>query len=121
LAAPELVTDQFEKRDDRLRLQKALEELPTMHRRILTSHFIDGLSIRDIARHERVPVGTVLSRIHKGKQLLRDAWEARLTAHPEIKGLETSAPTSAVRQAFQRHDHMDEQRFRFPESPVLDR
>jgi hypothetical protein len=37
---------------------------------------VDGLSIREIARHERVPLRTLLSRIFKGKQLLREAWAA---------------------------------------------
>ncbi|GEM_PF-2173258 len=75
LAAPELVTDELERRDDHFRLQKALGQLPSKHRRALTAHFVEGLSVREIARRERVPFGTVLSRIHKGKQLLREAWE----------------------------------------------
>lgn len=75
IAAPELVTDELEKQDERFWLQKALDQLPAKHRRALVGHFVDGLSIRDIARQERVPDGTVLSRIHTGKQLLRDAWE----------------------------------------------
>jgi DNA-directed RNA polymerase specialized sigma24 family protein len=35
VVAPELVTDELEKRDDRYRLQKALERLPAKHRRAL--------------------------------------------------------------------------------------
>jgi RNA polymerase sigma factor (sigma-70 family) len=76
IAAPELVTDEFERQDERFWLQKALDQLPAKHRRALVSHFVDGLSIRDIARQERVPDGTVLSRIHTGKRLLREAWES---------------------------------------------
>jgi RNA polymerase sigma-70 factor (ECF subfamily) len=87
VAAPELVTDSLEKRDDRLQLQKALERLPGKHRRALAAHFVDGLSIREIALRERVPIGTVLSRIHKGKELLRAAWE------------EAMAPTTALETA----------------------
>jgi RNA polymerase sigma factor (sigma-70 family) len=76
IAAPELVTDELERQDERFWLQKALDQLPAKHRRALVGHFVDGLSIRDIARQERVPDGTVLSRIHTGKQLLREAWDA---------------------------------------------
>jgi hypothetical protein len=65
----------LEQQDDRLRLEAALDRLPEMYRRALVAHFIDGLSIREIACGERVPVGTILSRIHKGKQLVREAWE----------------------------------------------
>ena len=39
-----------------------------------------ALSIRDIARRESVPEGTVLSRIFTGKQLLRQAWDAPASA-----------------------------------------
>jgi RNA polymerase sigma factor (sigma-70 family) len=76
IALPELVTDELERQDERFWLQKAMDQLPGKHRRALVGHFVDGLSIRDIARQERVPDGTVLSRIHTGKQLLREAWEA---------------------------------------------
>ena len=79
LAAPELVTDELERQDDRLRLQNALARLPDEHRRALTAHFVEGLSTREIARREGVPQGTVLSRIFTAKQLLRRAWEAPLS------------------------------------------
>ena len=90
----------WKKRDDRFRLQKALERLPIKHRRALIAHFIDGLSIREIARRERVPLGTVLSRIFSGKQLLRHAWGAPLTAlHAEVISRETPSPKPEERQA----------------------
>ncbi len=76
VAAPELVTDELEKQEDRDRVKRALAQLPSKSRRALVAHFVEGLSIREVARHERVPLGTVLSRIHRGKQMLRDAWEA---------------------------------------------
>lgn len=75
LVTPELVTDELEKHDDRLRLGQALAQLPDKNRRVLTAHSIEGLSIREIAHREHLPFGTVLSRIHTGKQLLRQAWE----------------------------------------------
>jgi len=76
LPVPGLVTDELEKRDDRLRLEEALAQLPDKQRRALIAHFIEGLSVREIAQREHVPIGTVLSRIHGGKQLFRDAWGA---------------------------------------------
>src|SRR5581483_2541546 len=77
-AAPELVTDELEKRDDRSRLHQALAQVPLRSRRALIEHFVEGRSVREVAQRLQVPVGTVLSRIHKGKQLLREAWEAGL-------------------------------------------
>jgi RNA polymerase sigma factor (sigma-70 family) len=82
LVAPELVTDELEKREDLLRLRKAMDRLPVKYRRALMAHFVEGLPVREIARRERVPLGTSLSRIHTAKQLLRHAWEAPLTATP---------------------------------------
>jgi RNA polymerase sigma factor (sigma-70 family) len=76
IPATELVADSLEKQEERLRVQNALGRLPTKFRRALTAHFIDGLSVREISHRERVPLGTVLSRIFTAKQLLRQAWES---------------------------------------------
>ena len=74
IASAELVTDAVENQDARHRLYATLELLPAMYRRVLVAHFLDEHSVREIARRERIPVGTALSRIHTGKQLLREAW-----------------------------------------------
>jgi RNA polymerase sigma-70 factor (ECF subfamily) len=89
---PELVTDELEKREDHYHLQQALATLPINPRRALVAHFVEGLSIRDIARRERVPEGTVLSRIFTGKQLLREAWDA-LIAGPAAKATALESPS----------------------------
>lgn len=75
IPAPGLITDQLEKREDQRRVHSALEQIPPIHRRVLSQHFIDELPIRAIADGEKVPCGTVLSRMSTGKQLLRDALE----------------------------------------------
>ena len=75
IPAPQLVADELEKREDQVRLQNAVDLLPILYRRTLAAHFIDGLSIQEIASRHHVPPGTVLSRIFKGKQLLRGALE----------------------------------------------
>ena len=59
-----------------LQMRKALRTIPAIYRRVLTDHFIRGYSVREIARRERVPVGTVLSRIFSAKRILRQAWES---------------------------------------------
>jgi RNA polymerase sigma-70 factor (ECF subfamily) len=75
-AMPDRVADELERQDDRLRLQKALYRLPARHRRVLLSHFVEGLSIKQIAQRGSVPLGTVLSRMFTAKQLLRHAWQS---------------------------------------------
>ena len=78
LADAELPTDRLEKQDETVRLRKALNQLPDKPRRALVAHFVEGLSVQQIARRERVPLGTALGRIHRAKQLLREAWSASL-------------------------------------------
>jgi RNA polymerase sigma-70 factor (ECF subfamily) len=75
-----IATDQLDEASERSeqsrRLRSALSRLPEKFRRPLIDHFVRGYSVRRIARRERVPCGTVLSRIFKAKRLLRAAWEA---------------------------------------------
>jgi RNA polymerase sigma-70 factor (ECF subfamily) len=59
-----------------LAMRKALREIPALYRRVLVDHFIQGRSVKQIARRDRVPVGTVLSRIFTAKRILRQAWQA---------------------------------------------
>jgi len=55
------------------RLRTALRQLPTIYRNVLKDRVIRGYSVNQVARHRRIPLGTVLSRIFKAKQLLRHA------------------------------------------------
>lgn len=76
LAAADRVADVAERADQLMHIRTRLKGLPRNHRRVLVSRFVDGLSTREIARLEDVPVGTVLSRIFNAKRLLRRALEA---------------------------------------------
>lgn len=64
----------LEQAERRARLTAALNRLPALYRRILIDHFVAGVPVKQIARLYGVPVGTVLTRIFRGKQLLRKAW-----------------------------------------------
>ena len=57
-------------------LKQALSQVPKRYRRPLVQHFITGRLVKQIACTERVPLGTVLSRLFKAKRLLRRAWNA---------------------------------------------
>ncbi len=54
-------------------VQKALLELPVEFREAVVLCDIVGLSYDEIARAVAVPVGTVRSRIHRGRKLLRES------------------------------------------------
>jgi RNA polymerase sigma-70 factor (ECF subfamily) len=56
-------------------LQKALARLPTTYRSAIALCDIEGLPYEQIAEVMAVPVGTVRSRIHQGRVLLRKAYE----------------------------------------------
>jgi len=69
------VADRLQQSADRRRLQTAIRRIPAIYRRALNDHFVRGYSTQRIARRERIPLGTVLSRIFTAKKLLRRAWE----------------------------------------------
>ena len=70
------VSEETEHRSECRRLLRALRQIPAIYRLVLIEHFIEGHSVRQIAKRERIPLGTVLSRIFTAKRLLREAWEA---------------------------------------------
>jgi RNA polymerase sigma-70 factor (ECF subfamily) len=53
---------------------EALEQVPPLYRQILEMYFLQDLSYDAIARALRIPEGTVMSRLHKARKLLQDAW-----------------------------------------------
>lgn len=54
-------------------IQRALLDLPYDFREAVVMCDVIGLSYEEIAAATAVPVGTVRSRIHRGRKLLRDA------------------------------------------------
>jgi RNA polymerase sigma-70 factor, ECF subfamily len=72
---------------DRDKIQAALDRLPDEFREVSTLYFTQDLSYHEIARVLEIPVGTVRSRIHRGRRLLQRA----LWSVAEDYGLVTSA------------------------------
>jgi RNA polymerase sigma-70 factor (ECF subfamily) len=58
--------------DDAERVHHALDRLPLAQREALTLYFLEDLSIDEIAGVLGVPAGTVKSRLHYGKQAIRN-------------------------------------------------
>lgn len=75
LSEPDVLPQMLERSECTFRIRKALRGVPAIYRRVLTDHFVRGYPVKQIARRDRIPVGTVLSRIFTGKRLLRCAWE----------------------------------------------
>jgi RNA polymerase sigma factor (sigma-70 family) len=55
---------------DTLEMQQALAQLPTQFREVIVLREINQLNYRDIAEIINVPIGTVMSRLSRGRQLL---------------------------------------------------
>jgi RNA polymerase sigma-70 factor (ECF subfamily) len=57
-------------------IRAALASLPEEYRVVATLYFVDDLSYQDIARAAGCPIGTVRSRLHRGrKMLMRKLWD----------------------------------------------
>ncbi|CAN5513397.1 sigma-70 family RNA polymerase sigma factor SigH [soil metagenome] len=63
----ELMQDEF-----RQQLREALDRLPDVYRTAIVMCDLDGLSYSEIADAQGTTIGTVRSRIHRGRRLLRD-------------------------------------------------
>ena len=57
-------------------LRKLIGELPAEFREVIVLREINDLSYREIAIVIEAPIGTVMSRLARGRKLLRDAWIA---------------------------------------------
>lgn len=53
-------------------LHVALKKLPDVYREAISMCDLEGLSYSEIAEHQKTTIGTVRSRIHRGRRLLRD-------------------------------------------------
>ena len=51
-------------------IQKALAKLPTQFREVIVLRELNQMNYRDIAEITNVPIGTVMSRLSRGRQLL---------------------------------------------------
>ena len=54
----------------------ALQALPEEYRVVATMYFLEDFSYQDIAEVLSIPIGTVRSRLHRGRQMLQKRlWE----------------------------------------------
>jgi len=64
------------------RVQRALEELPVDFREVLVLRELEGLSYKEIATVIGVPIGTVMSRLSRGRERLLGVLEPGRTTGP---------------------------------------
>ena len=64
-----------EKRDDWERVQAAVSILPLPQRVVIVLYYLNDLSLQEISEVIDVPVGTVKSRLHYGRQTLKKSLE----------------------------------------------
>ena len=58
--------------EDRLTLERALHELSSAEREIVTLKHLDGLSYDELAERLQIPKGTVMSRLFNARKRLRE-------------------------------------------------
>lgn len=56
----------------RARVEAAVRQLPEAHRRVVVLHHVHGVPLETIAEEEGVPLGTVKSRLHRGRARLAE-------------------------------------------------
>ena len=69
-------------RDDTLMVRQALEELPVEFREVLVLRELEEMSYRDIASITDLPLGTVMSRLARGRKRLQLALTNQM--HAEV-------------------------------------
>ncbi len=67
--APE---EALSRRQREIRVETALQALPDAHRRVVVLHHIHGVPLEQLAADEGVPLGTIKSRLHRGRARLAD-------------------------------------------------
>jgi RNA polymerase sigma-70 factor (ECF subfamily) len=67
----------LQNRSDLRRLDTLIEALPAPLREVVVLRELNELGYREIAEVIGVPIGTVMSRLHRARSALRRAWEGK--------------------------------------------
>jgi len=59
-------------------VNQSLEELPVALREVLVMRELEDLSYKEIAEIANIPIGTVMSRLSRGRAMLRATIETRM-------------------------------------------
>ncbi len=75
--APSNTEALLQSRSDLRRLDVLLQALPAPLREVIVLRELHELGYREIAEVTGVPIGTVMSRLHRARSALRRAWEGK--------------------------------------------
>ncbi len=67
-ASPEEAVESLELQET---VQRAIEQLPEKYRSVIVLKYIEDLSLQEISEILGLPVGTVKTRLHRGREALR--------------------------------------------------
>ncbi|HUF39131.1 MAG TPA: RNA polymerase sigma factor [Anaerolineales bacterium] len=65
-------------------LEKALKRLPLSQRTVLAMFYINGLALQEISEILEIPIGTIKSRLHYGRNALKAEMEIQTNPVPEV-------------------------------------
>jgi RNA polymerase sigma-70 factor (ECF subfamily) len=71
----------LQSRSDLRRLDRLIEALPPPLREVIVLRELQELDYRQIAEVTGVPIGTVMSRLHRARSALRRAWDGKEGEH----------------------------------------
>jgi RNA polymerase sigma-70 factor, ECF subfamily len=71
-AKQELPEDELEKLELHEQIQQEILKLPEKYRSVIVLKYVDELSLKEISDILELPVGTVKTRIHRGREALRN-------------------------------------------------
>lgn len=57
---------------ERTRVQEAIQQLPEIYKAVITRHYLQGMSYKEIAQDLNIAEGTVMSRMDRGRKLLKN-------------------------------------------------
>lgn len=63
-----------------LSLRKAMRQLGSVHRVVLTLYYLEEMNVEEIAESLAIPAGTVKSRLYHARQELKEVWQAQQPA-----------------------------------------
>ena len=89
--------DSLDALEDRLVLRRAIAELGSDHRQVVTLRYFAGLTVPETARALGVREGTVKSRLHRALAVLREQLDERPHPNPPREG-EGNTPELSGRQ-----------------------
>ena len=66
------VEEEVIRKEDQLRVRRFVDALPDRYKLVILMFYMENMSIDEIASALKVPNGTVKSRLHKAKQVLKE-------------------------------------------------